>query len=156
VTSSNTTAGKNEAQDHPWQILIEFTLPGRPGYEHLAVAQITEAVQPLNWPEAHLAQLKREVSKAVFRAIERSPPEGSESWLWLRVLLPKEVWARQGADPANHAPSHRLPPPGWGFFLVQKQEDKSSTLAGEAGYLIELFLYQEREQSRKYKPNHLT
>jgi hypothetical protein len=53
-------------------------------------------------------------------------------------------------------PVNRPTSRGWSFFLVQKQGRHPPAPAEEAHYLIELFLYQERESSEKYKPDHLT
>lgn len=134
------TASENEA--HIWQTLSEFTLPGKPGYEHLALGHVIEVLQSLNWPKAHLARLKQAVSEALLKAIERSPPEGSAHWLLLRVLIPEDFLARQGTDTAGHEPTPLSLPQGWGFFLIERAVPATSSAPS---YLIELFLYLEGE-----------
>lgn len=168
MTSSDVTPPKRIVQKHTWRTLLEFTLSGESGSEHLAVERVTEAVQNLNWPVALQERLKSALVKATRNALERSRLDGSEPSLIVRVLVPEsngvtEAGGQAGNEPGQGRVSARVARQGnrpssrgWGFFLVQKQVDDPQVSAGKSHHLIELFLYQERELTRKHKPNHLT
>jgi len=161
MTSNDVTPPKHIAHDHAWQTLIEFTLPGEFDSEHLVTDQVAEAAQRLDWPATLLDQLKLALTKATRNALERSYLSHSRMSLLIRVLIPKGSEAIQPADQPSDKSSQpqisegmvqqasRSPSRGWGFFLVQKQEDDPQALAGESHYLIELFLYHEKERSSK-------
>jgi hypothetical protein len=168
MTSNDVTPPKQRSHDPTWQTLIELTLSGEPGSERLAAGRVAEAVQRLNWSETHLKQLKLALARATRNALERSRLDGSEASLIVRVLVPEssettEEGGQAGNEPDQGGVSARVARQvrrpssrGWGFFLVQKQEDDPQASAGKSYHLIELFLYQEREHARTYKSNHLT
>jgi hypothetical protein len=168
MTSNDVTPPKRRSHDPTWQTLVEFTLSGELGCERLAADRVAEAVQKLNWPAALQERLKLALVKSVRNVLEHSRLDGSEASLIVRVLVPQSSGAAEEGGQAGNEPGQgrgsarvtrqasRSSSRGWGFFLVQKQEDNPPALAGESHYLIELFLYQEREHARTYKPNPLT
>lgn len=139
MTLNDVTPPQRIIDEHTWQILIEFDLSLEPGRERLAGERVIEAIQRLNWPATHLERLKLALARATQNALERSSLSGSKTSLRIKVLVAEET-----AQPAGRSTSH-----GWGFFLVQKQQDNPPAPAGEQHDVIELFLYQERKHSRK-------
>jgi hypothetical protein len=112
-------------------------------------------VQTLNWPAAHLEQLKEALTKAIENVLEQSHLNDLEASIIIRVLIPESGESTldinwPGIKPRQHPQSAEAvqqvrpsPAGGWGFFVVQKQGDALPTLTGRAHHLIELFLYQE-------------
>lgn len=161
MVSNDVTPPKQPIHDHPWQTLIEFTLSRESGSVCLAADRVAGAVQTLNWSAAPLRRLKLALTQAARNTMERSRLYGSETPLFIRVLIPEagettREAGRTGDGPTQRQVSERATQQvsrpasrSWGFFLVQKQGDDSQAPAGESHYLIELFLYRERERSRK-------
>ena len=148
------TPHRRTAHEYTWQTLIEFDLSMKPGSERLAVDRVAQAVQRLNWPAAHLEQLKLALAQATRNNAERSHLHGLEARLVIRVLIPEDGLATWEPDRTNDAPTQlqaaereakqvgRPPSRGWGFFLIEKMAPDAS---GARRHLIELFLYPEGE-----------
>jgi hypothetical protein len=129
---------------------MEFTLSREPGGERQAVERVAGAVQRLNWPAAHLEQLKLALAQAARKAMECYCRYDSEAPLVIRVLMPDNDLAPREADPANAGPTQPRPsegeaqpagqPPlrGWGFFFIEKSLPDSG---GAGQRVLELFLY---------------
>jgi hypothetical protein len=150
MTSNRVTPHGQTTHQHTWQMLIEFDLSAEPGNERLAVERVVEAVERLNWPAAHLEQLKLALAQAARKAMECNCRYDLEAPLVIRVLIPANDPATQEADPANEGPTQlqvserdaqqtgRPPSRGWSFFFIEK----SLPVSGGAGrHLLELFLY---------------
>ena len=87
--------------------------------------------------------------------MERIDLAGSETWLLIRVLIPTGSETTPAADQAGDEQIQRgvservsrqighSTSRGWGFFLVQKQENDLQASTGQPHHVIELFLYQE-------------
>jgi hypothetical protein len=154
MTSYEITPHRRAAHDHTWQTLVEFDLSAEPGVEHLAVERVAEAVQRLNWPAAHLEQLKLALAQAAQKAVESNRRYDSGGTPFIRVLIPENDPVTQEADPANAEPNQpqasegdaqqagRPPSRGWSFFLIEKSLSDSG---GAGRHLLELFLYPEGE-----------
>ncbi len=150
MTSIELTPHGRTAHQHTWQTLVEFDLSTQPGNEHLAVERVAEAVQRLNWPAAHLEQLKLALAQAARKALERNRPCDSEGVLFIRVLIPGNDPATWEADPANAEPTQlqasegeaqqagQPPSRGWSFFLIEKSLPDSGAARW---HVLELFLY---------------
>lgn len=157
MASIDATPPKQTTGNHEWQTLIEFTLACESGSAELATDLVAGTVQTLNWPAAHLEQLKLALARAVQNALEWGHPDHSGALLVVRVFVSGGGEAtreepRQRQRPAStSAQVGRSPSGGWGFFLVQRQGDSSPLLATGPRHLIELFLYKEGEPSRKNK-----
>jgi hypothetical protein len=132
MTADDVTQLQRSVHGRPWQTLIEFELPIEIEREHLGVDRVVEAVQKLNCPVRQLERLKRALVRSTQNMLERSRVAGSEAPLVVRVLVPE---GSRAAQPATR---------GWGFFLVQTQRNNPPVPDGEAHYLVELFLYQEK------------
>jgi len=128
MTSNNVSSSNPIPHDYSWQTLIEFTLSRESSSASLTTDRIAEAVQTLNWSDLPLEQLKQALAQAIRNMIERSRLYDSATPLLIRVLIPKD-----GETTSR----------GWGFFLVQKQADKTQATIGASQHIIELFLYQE-------------
>lgn len=156
MTSNNVSSPNPIPHDYPWQTLIEFTLVRESGSAGLATERIAEVVQTLNWSDTPLEQLKQTLTQAISNMIEHRRLYGSATSLLIRVLIPKDGEITREAGQAGGESSqrqvsewtvqqvNRSTSRGWGFFLVQKQEDKPQAATGESQYVIELFVYQER------------
>jgi hypothetical protein len=150
MTSNEITSPAGAAHQPTWQTLVEFDLSTQPGAEHLAVERVAEAVKRLNWPAAHLEQLKLALAQAARKAIECYCRYDSEAPLVIRVLIPENDPAPRDANPANAGPTPLqasqgeaqpagpLPSRGWSFFLIEKSLPDSG---GPGRHLLELFLY---------------
>ncbi len=150
MTANGIMPYKQAAHEHTWQTLIEFDLFSEAGGERLAVDRVTEAVQRLNWPAAHLKQLKPAFAQATRNTIERSRLSNSAAPLIIRVLIPENARAtwevdQAGGEPTEHQVAEKLVQPvdrppalGWGFFLIEKAVPGPD--CGER-HLLELFLY---------------
>jgi hypothetical protein len=150
MTSNEVRPHRHIAHPHIWQTLIEFDLATEPGSEHLAVERVAEAVQRLNWPAAHLGQLKLALDQAARKAMESYFGYDSEAPLVIRVLIPENELAPRDSDPANAEPTQPRPsegeaqpvrqPPsrGWSFFLIEKSLPDA---VGAGRHLLELYLY---------------
>lgn len=124
-----------DKHDPAWRLLASFWLANEPGSERLAGERVETAVRELEWPAINLASIGRAVVRAARSAQERGPTGGR---LIVRLFV-QTVGAAAVIDTPPAAPSLR----GGGFFLVQKEEDRSSALADAKDTMIELFLYQE-------------
>jgi hypothetical protein len=153
MTSNDVTPRKQTAHEHTWQTLIEFSLSRGPGSERLAVDRVVEAVQGLNWPAAHLEQLKLALVQATRNIMERSRLDDPETPLVIRVLIPENGPATREADQAGGASTQlqasereaqqtsQPPSRGWSFFLVEQAVQSPGRR--DLRHVIELFLYTE-------------
>jgi len=151
MTSNDGPPPQRIVHGHSWKTLIEFELSVAPDCEHLVVDQVAEAVQKLNWPVRQLERLKRALAASIQNTLERSRLDGSASPLRIRALVPEgHRSAQAGGQPGDETakmavePARRPAARGWGFFLVQTRRNHPPAPDGEAHYLIELFLYQEK------------
>jgi hypothetical protein len=156
MASNNATPPKPTTGNHEWQTLIEFTLFRESGSAELATDLVVGTVQTLNWPAAHLEQLKLALARASQNALEWGHLDDPGARLVVRVFVSQGGEATQkagwtGGEPGERQQTGRPASGGWGFFLVQRQGDASPVLTSGPRHLIELFLYKEGEPSRKYK-----
>jgi hypothetical protein len=135
-------------QESAWRLLVELFPSGGPGSEHQAVKRVTEAVQELGLQPAQVERIR----EALLEALREAKKRGNQGQHDLPVIV--RTWI-SGAHPEDPSPSNsgaqqgdRRKCRGWGFFLIQKQGDPQVP-AAEAHHVIELYLYQERELSRK-------
>jgi hypothetical protein len=124
-----------DKHDPAWRALASFWLANEPGSERLAAERVETAVRELAWPVTNLASIGQAVVRAARSAQERGP---SGARLVVRLFV-RAVGAAAIVDTPPAASGLR----GGGFFLVQRDEDRSSPLADAKDTMIELFLYQE-------------
>lgn len=126
-------------QEWTWKLLLEFALPSR---QHVA-DRIAEAVRGLGMQPAEAVRVEQAAMEALQGAMRSYSQDCPDSVAAIRV------WT-SGAS----AGSLQLPAPGaleagqpkdggWGFFVVQRQEDDLPASSGECRHLVDLFLYQE-------------
>jgi anti-sigma regulatory factor (Ser/Thr protein kinase) len=142
--------------DYTWRTLIEFDLPAAPGSERLAADRVSEAMQRLKWPAAHLGWLKLALVEAMRNAMERSRRQNSRAPIIIRVLIShsgrttRETNQACGESTQLQASEREVPQSsespsrGWGFFLIEKAMPSSDRR--DVRHLIELFLYPEGEK----------
>jgi anti-sigma regulatory factor (Ser/Thr protein kinase) len=156
MTPNDITPPNQIAHDHAWQTLTEFTLSRESSSASLTTDRIVEAVQTLNWSDTPLERLKDALTEAIRNTMECSCRYSSEAPLLIRVLIPKDSETTRAVSQAGDESSQRQVSEqtvqqvrrsisrGWGFFLIQKQEDTPQVSAGKSQDVTELFLYQER------------
>jgi len=150
MTSNEVTPHGQTNHQRTWQTLVEFDLSPEPGGERLAVERVAEAMHRLNWPAAHLDQLKLALAQAARKAMESNRRYDAEASLVIRVLIPGNNPAPPEADPASGEPTqlqvsegeaqHAGQPlsRGWSFFMIEKALPDSE---GAGRHVLELFLY---------------
>lgn len=136
-------------QDPAWSLLAEFAAPGEPQSQQHLTERVTGIVQELGLQPAQMERIQKAVVEALHRVTRRTAKDQHSLMLRIRIwisdpltkeLLPSRSGVHQG-DPQECC--------GWGFFLIEKQEDDVPASAGQSHHAIELYLYQERERSGK-------
>ena len=129
-------------QGSAWQLLLEFLAPGGVAGEDTAVRRIAEAVGELDVQAAQRARIEGAVTEALRKAVQPDLRDQHTSpasiRVWISDLHTAEARSSVGARRAR-AQTHR----GWGFFVLERQEDDPHTREVESHRLIELYLYQE-------------
>lgn len=125
-----------------WQLLFEFLAPAGVACEDTAVQRIAEAVGELDVQAAQRVRMEGAVAEALRKAVQRDLQDQRTSPVSIRVWIsdPRTAGARCNVGSRRaRAQEHR----GWGFFLLERQEDDPYTEEVESSRLIELYLYQE-------------
>lgn len=156
---SNHTRSTSTPAQSAWQTLAEFTLPSELNSERLALEQVSEAVQGLNLPLAHLIRLKTAVAEATLNAIEHGNRSQPDVPVVIRVLVSGQTLLVRVTDQGQGGAIIKPTAPnlaakldgrqslrGWGFFLIEKLMDELRISGDEAHHTIELFLYLEGGQ----------
>jgi serine/threonine-protein kinase RsbW len=157
-----------------WRTISEFTLPGEPGNDRLAVEKVAEIVASLPLSNDRLDRLKTAVAEATLNALEHGNQYDRDLPVAIRVRAssdavaigitnfgeldipeaqPDSSWEESGQLP--HA-DVEIPdieakikglqvPRGWGFFLIQHMVDEYQVTNQPTAHTIELFLYLEGE-----------
>jgi hypothetical protein len=129
-------------QGSAWQLLLEFLTPGGVAGQDTAVKLIAEAVAELEVQPAQRSRIEGAVVEALQKAVQRDLRDQHASpasiRVWISDLHPAQARSNVGA-PSPGALARR----GWGFFLLERQEDDSRTKGVQSQRLIELYLYQE-------------
>lgn len=142
-------AASHTTQDSAWRLLVELFPSGGPGSEHHAVGRVIGAVHRLGMQPAQVERIR----EALLEALREAKKRGNQDHHGLPVSV--RIWI-SGAYTEDPSPSNsgaqqgdRRKCRGWGFFLIQKHGGDPQASAAEAHHVIELYLYQERELSRK-------
>jgi hypothetical protein len=120
--------------DPAWHLFASFWLINEPGNQHLAAERVVAVVRELDWAMSSLAQIKQAVCRAAQSALDRAP---IGSPLLVRLFLQVE------RDAFVSVPRVAKAERGWGFFLVQREEEGPALPAGAQYNVVELFLYRE-------------
>jgi hypothetical protein len=126
-------------RESTWQLLLELVLPSR----LQVVERITAAVQGLGIQPAQAGRVEQAAMEALRAAMWPCGRDRPDSAIAVRL------WT---SDAPADGP--RLPAPGaleagllqdrgWGFFVIQTQEDELPASIGGSRHLVDLFLYQE-------------
>ncbi|MCL4861905.1 MAG: hypothetical protein KJZ93_20980 [Caldilineaceae bacterium] len=131
------------ARAHGWRNVGMIHLGKQDGCEQLAAEQVQQALQPLRLPNRLLEKLQA----SVYNAVARIYAAHDEGVLTVRLLIAEHTWQQglsSGAAPGE--PLVDASEPGWGFFLIERRGPTAPS-AGAAHHLVELYCYQEGEQS---------
>lgn len=130
------------------QLLLQFVLSDGSASEHQSVKRVIEAVRELG---LHPTEVER-ITKAVMEALQKATRPKSQVQHNVPVTI--RVWI-SGADAKNRQhsrpdlePGDRQECCGWGFFLIQREEDHPQVSTGGSHHVVELYLYQAREDSQ--------
>jgi len=131
-------------QGSAWQLLLQFIPPAGPASEHQSVQRVTEAVQELGLPPPQMERIRRAVMEALRKATRRGHQGQPDLPVTVRIWISGAHTDDPSAPNPEAQQSGRRECRGWGFFLIQKQEDGPQASAGGAHQVIELYLYQEQ------------
>jgi hypothetical protein len=136
-------------QESAWQLLLQFVSPNGPASEHQSVKRVTEAVQELGLPPPQTEQIEKAVMEALRKATKRGHQDQPDLLVTVRIWISDAYTEERSPSSSNDEQGGRQERRGWGFFLIQKQEDGPQASAGDSHRVIELFLYQERVLAKK-------
>lgn len=129
VKSLTNITALNVGSSSCWQLRAECWATSSPDARRQMADQVTEMMQELDLQPLQLEQIQKAVLEAAQRASLRGQPAKPVSLVHIRVWVAGKC-----------APSF-----GWGFFIVEKPgcDLQGAPLGTE--YVVELFLYQERD-----------
>jgi serine phosphatase RsbU (regulator of sigma subunit)/anti-sigma regulatory factor (Ser/Thr protein kinase) len=150
-----------------WQVLAELTIPSQPGNEHIAMDQVTKAVEGLHLPAKRLDQLKTAVAEATMNAMEHGNHYSPDKPVFIKVLASQTALSVRITD---HGGSRTLSPNagieapdieaklaelqtprGWGLFLIKHMVDEMNISSDESHHTVELIMYLEGEDNASEK-----
>lgn len=153
ATRSPTTVEETMENDD-WQLLAQGSVPSAPGNERLAMAQVVEAVAPLNLPPQRLEALRTAVAEATMNAMEYGNQYQADKPVDLQVLATKTAVMVRVTD---HGGGQAIPEPetpdleaklaglqtprGWGLFLIKSLVDEMRVTSDERHHTIELIIH---------------
>lgn len=112
-----------------WQLRAEFWASSSRGGDRQLSDQMTETMRELNLQSLQLERIQKAVLEAVQRASLRGRPANPVSPAHIRIWVASEYVCNRC----------------WGFFLVEKPGSDPQGTPAMTEYLVELFLYQERD-----------
>jgi anti-sigma regulatory factor (Ser/Thr protein kinase) len=154
IATRSTTRAEETMENDGWRLLAEGSVPSEPGNERLAIAQVTEAVAPLNLPARRLAELQTAVGEATMNAMEHGNRYQSDKPVAIQVLSSKTAVVVRIID---HGGGQNIPEPetpdleakleglqtprGWGLFLIKNLVDEMRVSSDEHHHTIELIVH---------------
>jgi anti-sigma regulatory factor (Ser/Thr protein kinase) len=140
-------------ENHEYQMIGEFDLPGEPGNDRLAMEKVAQVLAPLRLEKQRLDRLKTAVAEATLNALEHGSRYQHEVPVTIRVRVSQK---RIAVEVTNFGDTDipldpELPdleakmageqkPRGWGFFLIQHLVDEVHITNQPARHTIELFV----------------
>jgi anti-sigma regulatory factor (Ser/Thr protein kinase) len=107
------------------------------------------AVQELGLPPPQMERIEKAVMEALRKATKRGHQDQHDLPVTVRIWISGAYTDDPSPSNSEAQQSDRRECRGWGFFLIQKQEDGPQVSAGDSHHVIELFLYQERVLAEK-------
>jgi len=137
----------HNGQESTWQLLLQFASADGPAGERESAQRVAEAVRELGLPPSQMERIGKAVMEALRKATRRGHPDQPDRPVTVRVWISDGCTEERSHSGANGRECGRQAGRGWGFFMIQKQEENPQPGAGEAHRLVELFLYQEGEHA---------
>jgi hypothetical protein len=136
-------------QGSTWQLLLERVPADGTAGDHQSVEQVTNALWTLGLQPAEVERIGQVFVEALQRATQGE--EGED-----RAPASVRIWIlglSATVDPYGSGPGdqsvRRRNRGGWGFFLVERQEDDPGTTPVKSHRIIELYLYRESLVAKK-------
>lgn len=133
-----------------WQLLLELPAESGAGGDEQAVERVARVVEGFLQP-GQQGRVGRSVGEALHRAAQRDGRHGLEAATSVRVWISGSSTAGARSRPPGTDPG-RQRDGGWGFFLLERQEDGSPGTPPGSGRVIELYLYQEVTRQASWQP----
>ncbi|MEX0865066.1 MAG: SpoIIE family protein phosphatase [Acidimicrobiia bacterium] len=156
VVIRRTASAARAAETFDEQSLVKFTLPSLEGNERMAIAKVTDAVEPLGLERAKLDRLKTAVGETVMNAIEHGNEydpdlevevEVTASPSRVKVMvtdagrdkeIPEAVTPNLEAKLAGEQEAR-----GWGLFLIGQMVDEVNRSRQDGRQVVELIVHRE-------------
>jgi hypothetical protein len=126
-----------------WQLLLAVLAGG----EDEAMKRIADAVEEVGLEPAQKERIARAVVDMLRDARQRDVRGRLGHWVSVRVWVSGRRAAEAGSA-AEGGSDGAQRGRGWGFFLLERQEDASPDLETGPHRVIELYLYQESSRTR--------
>jgi hypothetical protein len=143
----NRSTARHDAWHHGpgsnWQLLLALLAGG----EDESVRRVAEAVEEVGLEPAQKERIARSVDAMLRDARQRDVRGRLGRWVSIRVWISGPAGAAAGTD-ADAGDDGGKPSRGWGFFLLERQQDPSPDVETEPHRLVELYLYQEAAHTR--------
>jgi hypothetical protein len=136
-------------QGSAWHLLADFVPDCTAASDRQSLERVTEALSASGLPPAEVARIGKAVLQALQRATQREERDQHDPAISLRVWMSSasaEPLLQPGPDAERVDQSKRW---GWGFFLLERQEDDPQPLYAGSQRVIEVCVYQERAPAKK-------
>lgn len=137
----------HKRQESLWELLFQSVPDGRAGSEHRSMDQVTDALVGLGLHPAEVDRIEKAVLEAMKKAWQREEQDQTTPpplvRLWCSGLSSAHTIARLDIWRGD-----RQEDQGWGFFLLEREEDASPDTEADSHRVIEVYLYQERRPAR--------
>jgi anti-sigma regulatory factor (Ser/Thr protein kinase) len=150
----NTTQASSKSSST--KIRAAFSIPSQPGNEHLAIDQVTQAVDELGLASDRLEKLKTAVGEATMNAMEHGNQYREDQPVEIRVQTVDTMLSVFITDQGGgqSIPEPKTPdleaklageqsPRGWGLFLIKNMVDDLHVTTDDRHHTVELVLYLE-------------
>jgi hypothetical protein len=132
-----------------WQLLLELFPPAGAADDHQPVEQVTNALWTLGLQPAEAERVGQAFVEALRQATQGEKREDrSPASVRIWVLGLSGTVDPYGSGPEDQSVRRRNRG-GWGFFLLERQEDDPGTAPVKSYRVIELYLYRESSLARK-------
>ena len=137
-------------------IQAAFSIPSQPGNEHLAIDQVTQAIDGLGLASDRMEKLKTAVGEATMNAMEHGNQYREDQPVEIRL---QSTDTKLSIFITDHGGGQSIPEPetpdleaklegeqsprGWGLFLIKNMVDDLHVTTDDRHHTVELVLYLE-------------